>query len=200
MLDFLRTKPFKCFTGEYGHLKVDSSSYRGVEPIKIEDIVGSVGRCHDFGRGLKFKWADTEHFNSIKRNMEAGEVLPPIKVYRVGSEHYILDGHHRVVAGQQVGRKFFDAEVIELSFAGKKQDPDYSDCPRREFTEKTGLAGVLYRSREKYKQVLQKLEDLHRSLKGEKSLKEVAADWYHGEFLSQTQKQQGDCREDSSDC
>jgi hypothetical protein len=43
-----------------------------------------------------------------------GAELPPIDVYRVGEEHYLRDGHHRVSVARALGTESIDADVVEL--------------------------------------------------------------------------------------
>jgi len=40
--------------------------------------------------------------------------MPPVSVYRVGAEHYLRDGHHRVSVARAVGAEVLEAEVTEL--------------------------------------------------------------------------------------
>src|ERR687892_374513 len=43
-----------------------------------------------------------------------GASLPPISVYRLGDEHFVRDGHHRVSVALSLGMAAIDAEVTEL--------------------------------------------------------------------------------------
>jgi hypothetical protein len=40
--------------------------------------------------------------------------LPPVSVFRIGEEHYVRDGHHRVSVARALGETSIDAEVVEL--------------------------------------------------------------------------------------
>ena len=100
---------------------VGSATDRGVTPIEVDKIVGSVGRWQilqsDFfpraGKAL------TGRFHRIREAMQAGKYLPPIEVYKLKSEsdtrseYYVLDGHHRVAMARRFGQDFLDAHVIE---------------------------------------------------------------------------------------
>ena len=88
----------------------------GVVSIPIASIVGTVDRHKaatfdqrfrppEFSRG---RW--TLMFRAVRR----GAQLPPISVYRVGSEHYVRDGHHRVSVARAMGADAIDADVVEL--------------------------------------------------------------------------------------
>jgi hypothetical protein len=88
----------------------------GVESIPVASIVGTVDahkaatfdrefRPPDFSRG---RW--TLLFRAARR----GAQLPPISVYRVGAQHYVRDGHHRVSVARALGVDSIDAEITEL--------------------------------------------------------------------------------------
>jgi hypothetical protein len=99
----------------------------GVVPIDVDSIVGTVDRHKaatfdrdfrppDFSRG---RW--TLMFRAVRR----GAALPPISVYRVGDEHYVRDGHHRVSVARATGADSIDAEVVELV----RESPSRSPSP-----------------------------------------------------------------------
>jgi hypothetical protein len=48
------------------------------------------------------------------RAARRGARLPPISVYRVGAQHYVRDGHHRVSVAHALGVDSIDAEITEL--------------------------------------------------------------------------------------
>jgi len=89
--------------------------YRGVQPVPLDKIIGSMGRSRDFDRVFmptqkhsRGKWV------SVDRALHEGITLPPISVYQVGDAYFVVDGHHRVSVARQQGNSFIDAEVIEL--------------------------------------------------------------------------------------
>ncbi|MHB1319387.1 MAG: hypothetical protein ACYCYF_12285, partial [Anaerolineae bacterium] len=90
--------------------------YRGLQPVPLDRIVGSLGRSGDFDRvfrpiqqNLESKWV------SVNSASSAGVRLPPISLYRVGEAYFVVDGHNRVSVARQQGQAFIDAEVIEVS-------------------------------------------------------------------------------------
>lgn len=105
---------YKSFDEEVVGRKLKSSSYRGTMPIDVNKIVGSVNRCQQNNTILINK--NSQRYKGIKESMERMYLIPPIKVYNVEDEYYILDGHHRVEAGKEVGRAFLDAEVVEYKY------------------------------------------------------------------------------------
>ncbi|MHB9155662.1 MAG: hypothetical protein ACYC5N_08225 [Endomicrobiales bacterium] len=92
---------------------------RGVEAIPIAKIVGSLGRYQDFSEEfLPHRERVNARYESIKRAMLSGKILPPIKVYQVFDSYFVIDGHHRVtVAKNELKAEAIDAEVTEIHFA-----------------------------------------------------------------------------------
>ncbi len=97
-------------------LKPTNQSYKGVHPIPIEKIVGSEGRYKDFNRSFlpkidtirdRWKNVDKAHYKEVE--------LPPIQVYKIGEVYFVKDGNHRVSVARQQGKKFIDADIIELN-------------------------------------------------------------------------------------
>ena len=97
-------------------LRPDSETYRGMQTVLIEKIVGSEGRYKDFNREflprhdkLMRRWmrVDVAHYQNI--------TLPPIKLFEIGGVYFVRDGNHRVSVAKSQGAEFIDAEVISLS-------------------------------------------------------------------------------------
>ena len=88
----------------------------GLQPIATLSIVGTVDahkattfdccfRPPNWSRG---RW--TLMYLAARR----GSQMPPISVYRVGDEHFVRDGHHRVSVARALGADDIDAHVVEL--------------------------------------------------------------------------------------
>ena len=97
-------------------LRPDSETYRGMQTVLLEKIVGSEGRYKDFNRAflprndkLMRRWThvDMAHYQNIS--------LPPIKLFEIGGVYFVRDGNHRVSVAKSQGAEFIDAEVISLS-------------------------------------------------------------------------------------
>jgi uncharacterized ParB-like nuclease family protein len=98
---------------------IEGRSYAGVQEIPLDRVVGSAaspGKVDDFDpsflpidRRLRDRWT------RIYRAMVEGEELPPIDVYKVGDNYYVIDGHHRVSVARSLGREFINARVIEVA-------------------------------------------------------------------------------------
>lgn len=178
-----RTNSIRSLQEEYGGLGYLSVKDIGIHPIEVDKIIGSVGRPQDLDANFRFRWKrPTERYLTIRRKMEEGEILPPIEVYKIRDEYYVLDGHHRVSAAKELKQKFIDAHVFQAyPLRPKREDILYSY--RESFREKTGL-DIPLTEPSGYENFLSQIEDY--AEKNNISFKEAVNGWYQ-EFLE-------DCR------
>lgn len=89
-------------------------SYLGLMTIPTGQITGTVGRHDDFdGRFRPLKSYLKERWVNIAlRSRDAG--WPPIEVIKVGTDYFVVDGHHRTSFAYSTGMAFMDAEVWEI--------------------------------------------------------------------------------------
>jgi len=87
----------------------------GLQTIRLDTIVGTASSRRDFDR----------HFRPTSNRVQArweqlalaerrGAAIPPIEVYRVGGQHFVSDGHHRVSIATATGQQAIDAYVTEI--------------------------------------------------------------------------------------
>jgi hypothetical protein len=87
----------------------------GLLPITLDSIVGSVDRNQDFDRRFRPRTPRVRaRWESIAAAYRRGESMPPIEVYRIGSVHFVRDGHHRVSVARQLGLGTINALVTEV--------------------------------------------------------------------------------------
>lgn len=113
-------RPLKCFEERLPDGSYPSRRLLGLRTVPLRKIVGSVGRCREespekrhlnpFARQKR----PSDRLKSIERALRHGVVLPPVDLYKVGDEYFILDGHHRVMAGRKIGQIDIDAIVTEF--------------------------------------------------------------------------------------
>ncbi|TMD52773.1 MAG: hypothetical protein E6I85_09800 [Chloroflexi bacterium] len=91
---------------------------RGEQEIPLVRIVGSAasqGKASDFDPGfLPVSNRTRDRWTRIYREMAEGGELPPIDVYKLGDNYYVIDGHHRVSVARQLGWDTIKARVVEV--------------------------------------------------------------------------------------
>ena len=90
----------------------------GLQTVRLDTIVGTAGSRRDFDRRfrppstrVRFRW------EGLALAIRRGEAIPPIEVYRVGQQHFVADGHHRVSIAAATRQHEIDAYVTEVRTA-----------------------------------------------------------------------------------
>lgn len=97
-------------------LHIGGPIYRGVQTVRVDQIVGSLNRYHQFDRAFLPVQSDTaQRWQNIDRAFYDEVSLPPVVLYKVGQVYFVVDGHHRVSVAREQGAEFIDAEVRECS-------------------------------------------------------------------------------------
>jgi ParB-like chromosome segregation protein Spo0J len=65
------------------------------------------GNFNPIGEHVRERW------QKIYLALSAGQVLPPLQLYKLGSDYFVVDGHHRVSVARQLGIQYLEAEVVE---------------------------------------------------------------------------------------
>jgi hypothetical protein len=98
---------------------------RGFTVVPVGQIVGSVGRTHDFTRDF---WprghADRTRWIEMDKLVARGAALPPVYLYQLGQSYFVLNGHHRVSVARINGIAEIDAHVVELVGGAGQTAPD----------------------------------------------------------------------------
>jgi hypothetical protein len=95
-------------------VRLFDQTYRGVQAIRVDQIVGTASRSDDFDSRWLPRRPDVQaRWMRLERAFPDGE-WPPIIVYQVGNSYFVVDGHHRVALAKQKKIDYIDAEVTEL--------------------------------------------------------------------------------------
>lgn len=87
----------------------------GLRSIPVDSIVGTVDRGHGFdGEFRPTTKRVRDRWQRLAAAARRGESFPPIDVYRVGTVHFVEDGHHRVSVARQLGNEVIEARVTEI--------------------------------------------------------------------------------------
>lgn len=90
----------------------------GLQTITLDSIVGTVDRGREFDRRFRPTSGSVRaRWERIAAAQRRGEAMPPIDVYRVGSLHFVKDGHHRVSVARALGYEAIDAYVTQVHTA-----------------------------------------------------------------------------------
>jgi nucleotide-binding universal stress UspA family protein len=117
----------------------------GLQEIPLDQIVGSVGRYHDFTRDFLPKSdANQERWARVKAAVVEMRGLNPIEVYQVGEVYFVKDGNHRVSVARQLGVETISALVTEVKTRVSltaDDDPTLVICKARyaDFLQRTNL-------------------------------------------------------------
>ncbi|MGE5073134.1 MAG: DUF4032 domain-containing protein [Anaerolineae bacterium] len=97
-------------------LHVGGPIYRGVQTVRVDQIVGSLNRYHQFDRAfLPTEDRIRSRWQSVDRAFYQEISLPPVLLYKVGQVYFVVDGHHRVSVAREQGQEFIEAEVRECA-------------------------------------------------------------------------------------
>ncbi len=165
---------------------------QGIFNVKVDKIVGSVGKYKDFDSRFRLRQQENSaRFKAIYQAMMNNSPLPPVKLYRIRDEFYILDGNHRVAAAKSLGREEILARVTEL-ISSKKNLENLLYMEKVRFLEKTGLPDEIeltevgkYRYLEK--QIKKHLNFLKSESARDIDITRAAADWYDTVYTPLTQ-------------
>ena len=161
---------------------------RGTATVPLDKIKGSVGRYNDFDQQFRLKSAGSEErLRSLTQAMQEGRPLPPVSLYQIKENFYIVDGHHRVTAARKLGQGDIQAKILELLPAGESVE-NRLYLEKIEFRDKVGIPKVVDFTEPGQSEYLLEQITMHQRFLAEKSggdidLKEAGADWYRTIFL-----------------
>jgi hypothetical protein len=197
MLSLLRgqSTELMSFDDIKARLRLREESYKGLQNVPLEQIVGSVGRYRDFTSSfLPRKSTSPERWSRVYAQVNSMEGTPPIELYKVGDIFFVRDGNHRVSVARQVGAKTIEAHVTELPTSVQLEpgmSPEELDAATAyaAFLEETGFErtrphhqSLNLSETSRYAEVLGHIY-LHQNVlekaKGRPvTFEEAAADWY----------------------
>lgn len=124
-------------------LSPERESYRGIQTVPLDRIVGSMDRFRDFDRAFFPRQRHTaRRWQNIDRAYYESTYLPPIQLYKVGDIYFVKDGNHRVSVAREKGQEYIDAEVTE----GLIRVPLYASMSPNELLLQVEYADFLQRT------------------------------------------------------
>jgi hypothetical protein len=88
----------------------------GVQLIAIASVTGTAEtlKARAFDRAFRPEADASEHWKRLWLAHAHAAALPPISVYRVGGQHVVRDGHHRISVARDHCLLTIEADVVEL--------------------------------------------------------------------------------------
>ena len=117
----------------------------GTHEITIAQVIGSVGRTHEFDGCFRPRTKRLRDLLHQIRAVRPEAANTAILVYQVDHAYFVVDGHKRLALAVEDGRTFIDAEVgwfpsrFHLSRGTTMDEVRATELERR-FRESTGLA------------------------------------------------------------
>lgn len=184
---FKKHKRLKSFEEKLKEERAVSWRDLGYQTIEVDKIVGSVGRYLDFDEEFRpLKESSIHRLRELENAILRGKILPPIEVYKIKDEYYVLDGNHRVAIAKKLGQKEIDAHVIEY-LPPEDSLENILFRERADFELITGLKDIVLTEVGQYKKLLNQIME-HKYYMSERkgrevNIKDAAKDWYKNIYL-----------------
>ncbi len=170
----------KCFNATYSAGSYAGRADLGYQVVPVAQIVGSVGRCDELDQRFHSLRLTAEHQNRLERIRqlaEEGAILPPVELYKLKDEYFVVDGNHRVAVAKENGAVDIDAHVVEFLPTGERTE-DRLYLEWRAFAAETGLDSIRLGQLGGYARLRQEIEAYRRGLAGGVDLRQAAREWY----------------------
>ena len=177
-----RQPALRSFDEELAGHRLATQRLIGLRTVRIDRIVGSVGRAGNLRDDFRpHRWQENNRYMTMLRLMDEGATLPPISLYELLNDYYVLDGHHRVGVAREIGMTFMDADVIQ--FLPEEDSPArLLSLERSRFELTTGLRDIDLREPGEYPRLRDEIDEhqwlLGEAGDGEVALKMAARSWY----------------------
>ncbi len=179
-------------------LNLRDSSYKGLQEIELDKIIGSTGRYRDFTRTFLPKSDMTvERWRRVDA-VAHDQGYPPIEVYKVGDVYFVRDGNHRISVARAHRAEVIEAHVIEYKSPVPITKDDVLDdillkMEQAKFLEETRLdkirsdQNIVFTEPGRYRLVLEHIA-FHKYLKEtecncEISYDEAVSSWYDAVYM-----------------
>ncbi len=98
------------------HLREEHDA--GLQEVRLDQIVGSVGRYNEFtSQWLPKRNNMRARWSQVYARASGLMGLQPVELYQIGDVYFVRDGNHRVSVARQLGAKTIQAYVVELPTA-----------------------------------------------------------------------------------
>lgn len=99
-----------------GHVMTGQAIDRGLQPVLLANIRGSVDRYRDFDLAFLPRHGSLrDRWERVEAARMHGLPMPPVELYKLSDIYFVRDGHHRISVCRHRGDSTIMAHVIELS-------------------------------------------------------------------------------------
>lgn len=139
-------KRVKCFAEEAARIGPYRTLDAGPRVIEVARITGTVDKCGELNGRFRLLGRRRDRRERYRRRiLERVDLavtdLPPIAVYRLRGEYYVIDGNRRVAEAMRQKLEYMDAQVTECIPLNDRAAMEGASS-RRRFEQETGLRNV----------------------------------------------------------
>jgi hypothetical protein len=172
----------KCFNDEVRKYGTYATIEAGLRVIEVKRITGSVDKCRELDRRFRTR-RRRDRRERWRRSRFDGQSLqfysiPPIDVYLLSGEYFVIDGNRRVAAAKEYGLEFMDAQVTECIPHGDREAQSGA-VSRRLFEQQTGLKNIRLDYTSGYADLLEEVREYTEG----GNIAECARLWYSDVYL-----------------
>jgi len=175
-------KRVKCFDVEIAKHTPYATFETGLRVVEVKRITGSVNKCHELDRRFralrrrdrKERWRR----GRLSEHSVTFYSLPPIDVYLLGGEYYVIDGNRRVAAAKEFALEFMDANVTEC-VPHENKEAHRGMVSQRLFEQQTGLKNIRLDQTSGFADLLEEVRGYGES----GDIPGKARDWYSDVYL-----------------
>lgn len=178
-------KPFPYFVAG-GQNPINTLPVRA-EAVPVARIVGSVSKAHRLTPTFlpREQKMHSRRFQSVRQAIRRGVVMPPIEVYGLRREYFVIDGHNRVAAAIADGVHYLDANIYECLLPEERLEDRLANV-RMHFERRTGLRRIHLTDPPAYARVLEEIRayrDALRATDPDLTLRQAVPRWYREVFV-----------------
>ena len=104
----------KDFQRELASARLVRRYHRGLVTAPVDKVIGSVSKAASMDRRFRYKNGKVDA--RLRRMRQANRwgllTLPPVELYELNGEYYVVDGHHRLALALENGQPDIDAVVV----------------------------------------------------------------------------------------
>ena len=180
-------KRAKCFAEEAARLGNYTTLEAGPRVIELRRVIGTVNKCGQLDRDFRLIGRRRDRRERFRR-MQLDNValhltsLPPIDVYLLAGEYYVIDGNRRVAAAKRQRLEYLDAHVVECLPLADREELQGA-VTRRRFEQETGLKSLALSFERGYTTLLHEVAEYAPAEGEAPAAQDRARAWYSRVFL-----------------